>query len=252
MDSRTELIKAFYAALPKDRLKLETRDHGFSFLDGMLGAGMALEYGERVLLSDIYKYKLAKVPEWKMDELLSAHVRKQCNVCLYFRHGANSLFCFNLDKTPKAGDSPDLLEMTLAVTLLRDILTDLGCEPLIVQSGKGYHLWCRLEEPAGNDDLYNFMMRAMAKALYGLHRQGLDHNKINARFYPDPRTLNHISLRLIGSDHIKTRTFSQVVMPNGMLDEESSWQAIEDHLKTKGTSPEAFQRAHQTLTGNAS
>jgi hypothetical protein len=248
MDSRTELIKAFYAALPKDRLKLETRDHGFPFLDAMLSAGITLEYGERVLLSDIYKYKLANVPGWKMDELLSAHVRKECNVCLYFNDGANSLFCFNLDKAPKTGDIPNPPEMTLGLTLLRDILAGLRCEPLIVQSGKGYHLWCRLTEPVGNEDLYNFMMRAMAKAFYGLHRQGLDHNKINARFYPDPRTLDKISLRLCGSEHMKTRTFSHVLAPDGVLDEEASWRALELHLNAKPITPEVFRDACQSLT----
>jgi len=233
MDPRAELVKAFYAALPRDRLKLETCGHGFAFLDEMLATGMTLEYGERVLCSDVYKYKFANVPEWKMDDLLAAHVRKQCNVCLYFHHDANSLFCFNLDKSPKVSDIADIPEMTLAVGLLRDILTNAGCEPLVILSGKGYHLWCRLAAPAGNEELYNFMTRVMAKALYGLHQKGLDHNKINARFYPDSRTLDKISLRLFGSDHVKTKMFSRVLAPDGLLDEEASWHAFEKHLGAK-------------------
>jgi hypothetical protein len=230
MDPRAELVKTFYAALPRDRLKLETRDHGFAFLDEMLATGMTLEYGDRVLCSDIYKYKFENVPESKMDDLLSAHVRKQCNVCLYFSPDANSLFCFNLDKSPKFTELP---EMALAVGLLREFLVDAGCEPLVVLSGKGYHLWGRLAAPVSNDALCKFMMRAMAKALYGLHQRGMDHDRISARFYPDPRTLDKISLRLFGSDHVKNKTFSRVMTPDGLLDEEDSWRAFEEHLKAK-------------------
>jgi hypothetical protein len=137
--------------------------------------------------------------------------------------------------------------MTLAVTLLREILTSLRCEPLVLQSGKGYHLWCRLAAPARNEDLYNFMLRAMAKALHGLYTKGLDHNLINARFYPDPRTVDKISLRLFGSLHVKTKSFSQVLTRDTLLDEHASWLAFEDHLKSGTIGAESFRSSYETI-----
>jgi hypothetical protein len=91
------------------------------------------------------------------------------------------------------------------------------------------------------------MLRAMAKALHGLHRRGLDHNLIDARFYPDPRTLDKISLRLFGSRHVKTKNFSQVLARDILLDEEASWQAFEDHLKAKTISAESFRTSYETI-----
>jgi len=243
MDSKLELIRAFYAGLPKDRVKVETFDHGFAFLEEMLIDGMTLEYGERVLCREVYKYKFSNVPPWRMEELLLSHVRKGCNVCLYFADKTNSLFGFNLDGNHKSNSTAISLEMAAAVSALEEILTGAGCKPLVVASGKGYHLWCRLGAAASNDQLYNFMLRAMAKTLYALHQKGLDHNQINARFYPDPRTRDKISLRLFGSDHPNNKVFSRVQTQDGLLDEEASWTAFDEHLRLNTISAETFCNA---------
>lgn len=181
--------------------------------------------------------------------MLLSHVRKECNVCLYFKESSNSLFCFNMDKSPKFSTTAMLPELELGVSLLREILTSLGCEPLVVASGKGCHLWCRLAAAAGNEELYNFMLRAMAKALYGLHQKGLDHQRLHVRFYPDPRTLDKISLRLFGSDHVKDGRFSHVLTREGLLDEEGSWAAFEAHLRLKTIGAETFRDACGRLAG---
>jgi len=213
----------------------------------MLTGGMTLEYGERVLCRAVYKYKFANVPTWRMEAFIGSHVRKECNLCLYFRENANSMLCFNLDRAHKLSHLPIVPEMEATVRLLSDVLTTLGCQPLAVTSGKGYHLWCRLAEPVSNDTLYNFMLRAMAKALHGLHLKGLDHLRVQARFYPDPRTLDKISLRLFGSEHVSTKVFSNVWTPDCLLDEEASWTMFEEHRKLCTISVETFRSACETL-----
>ena len=158
------------------------------------------------------------------------------------------MFAFNLDDTHNVNGTAISLEMELAVTVLRDILKDAGCPPLIVASGKGFHLWCRLAATVGNDQLYNFMLRAMAKTLYALHQKAMDHSRINARFYPDPKVQDKISLRLFGSVHPNTGAFSRVLAHDGLLDEEASWSAFEEHPRLNTIGEETFANACKAMT----
>jgi hypothetical protein len=178
-----------------------------------------------------------------MDALISEHIAKSCNLCLYFGQIENSLFCFNLDNNHKTNNTVIIPEMALVVELLRNILTDVGCEPLVIASGRGYHLWCRLAAAVENERLYQFMVRSMAKALLGLHTQGYDHNKIKANFYPDPRARNVVSLRLFGSEHVKNKVFSRVLTREGLLDENESWAAFEEYLREKTIEVEGFEKS---------
>jgi hypothetical protein len=247
MDSKLELLKEFYRGLPKDRAKVETFEHGFSRLEQLLAGGAALEYGEMSFPGLLHKFKLSNLPEARMDELMTTHLRKSCNLCLYFGDETNSLFCINLDNNHKTNNMVMIPEMELAVTLLRDILTNLGCEPLVIASGRGYHLWCRLAAPIENNRLYEVMLRSMAKALLGLHKNGFDHNKIKANFYPDPRIRDTVSLRLFGSEHVKTKLFSRVLSRDSLLDESTSWHAFENHMRDKTVSLETFDAAYRAL-----
>ena len=243
MDSKVELLKAFYCGLPKDRAKVETSAHGFAFLEEMLSDGAVLEYGEMHRSGLLYKYKLSNISGRRMDELLLSHVAKECNVCLYFDDAASSVFCFNLDNNHKVGNTVLIPEMQLAVRLLREHLIRLGCEPLVIASGRGYHLWCRLAAAVENGKIHNFMLRSMAVTLAGLHAQGHDYNQIKANFYPEPRVRNAVSLRLFGSDHARNRIFSCVLGQDGLLDEAASWNAFEDHLGHKTIAEEDFHKA---------
>lgn len=249
MDNKVELIKDFYRDMPAGCVKIETVRHGFAFLDELLAGGMVLEYGERHVAGAVHKYKCSNVPEWKLNELLASHVRKECNVCLYFRGDANSLFCFNLDNNHKFNNKVVIPEMALTVRLLRDILSGAGCEPLVIASGRGYHLWCRLDGAVDNGALYDFMLRAMARTLFGVHKEGLDHNKIKANFYPDPRSVNVVSLRLFGTEHTNNKAFSQILEPEGLLDEPDSWAAFEEHLRTNTIARDTFDTAYSRITG---
>jgi hypothetical protein len=228
-------------------MKVETSRHGFAFLEGLLAGGAALEYGELTLTGTLHKYKLARVPEARIDELFRAHVAKECNVCLYFGPRANALFCFNLDNNHRENSSEVIPEMRTAIAALRLQLEVLGCEPLIVASGRGYHAWCRLESPVENAALHSFMLHCAVKAAAEIHRTGGDHHRIKFNFYPDPRADDTVSLRLFGSEHAKNRVFSRILTPEGLLDERASWAHFEDHLRTRTVSAEAFARAQKAL-----
>jgi len=247
MDSKLNLIKEFYRGLPRDRVKVETGSHGFAYLEELLSDGATLEYGEAHPAGLLYKYKLASISEQRMDRLLASHVQKTSNVCLYFDDIANSAFCFNLDNNHKADNEALIPEMKMAASLLRERLMAVGCEPLVISSGRGSHLWCRLEAPVDNAQLYHFMLRAMVLTMAELHQNGCDYNKIKANFYPDPRNRDTVSLRLFGSDHARTKLFSRVSTQDGLLDEEASWSAFEFYMKSKTITTERFHEAYNQM-----
>ena len=241
------MLKEFYRGLPKDRAKLESEEHGFAFLERLLTDGVTLEYGELTSSGLVHKYKLANIPERRMDDLLFAHVEKVCNVCLYFDVSANDTFCFNLDNNHKVNSSAIIPETEAVVRELGGHLRGLGCEPLIVASGRGYHLWGRLEAAVANERLFDFMLRSAATALAAIHRQGHDHHQIKFSFYPDLRVHHVVSLRLFGSRHVKNKVFSRVLGPQGLLDETASWEFFADYLKNRTIALARFQTAHNSL-----
>jgi hypothetical protein len=247
MDRRVTLLRDYYRGLPRDRIKVETRQHGFAFLEELLAGGAELEYGELTLADTLHKYKLARVPERRFDELLEQHVAKRCNVCLYFGARENPLFCFNLDNNRRENNTEVIPEMQAVVGALRELLSGAGCVPLVVASGRGFHVWCRLEAPVPNGDLHAFMVRAAAGAVARMHVAGGDYHRVKFNFYPDPRTDNAVSLRVFGSDHAKNRLFSRILGPEGLLDEAASWVRFEEHLRTRTVSAAAFARARAAI-----
>ena len=174
-----------------------------------------------------------------------AHTR---NLCLYFDDRANDLFCFNLDNNQLADSSALIPEMKFAVRRLEDSLRGAGCEPLIVASGRGYHVWCRLDGAVANERLHAFMLRAGVATAAALHRAGYDRRRIKFNFYPDPRARDVVSLRLFGSLHAKNKVFSRVLAPSGLLDEAASWDYFADYLKNKTITVDRFNAACDALT----
>jgi len=247
MDSRVSLLKEFYRGLPKDRAKLETPEHGFDFLAKLLADGVVLEYGELTLSRLLHKYKLAHIPERRMDEFLLSHVEKTCNVCLYFDGRANDTFCFNLDNNHQVNSSALIPEITFAIGVLAAHLRALGCEPLVVASGRGYHVWGRLDGPVANERLYDFMLRCAVATVAALYREDLDYHRIKFNFYPDMRISNVVSLRLFGSLHMKNQVFSCILTPDGLLDEAPSWEYFADYLRNKTIAVARFNVACESL-----
>jgi hypothetical protein len=247
MASKLNLLKEFYSGLPKDSAKIETDGYGFSFLAQLLSGGSILEYGELTLSGLLHKYKIVNIPKHRMDELLEFHIAKECNVCLYFNTEDNNMFCFNMDNNHKTNNTIVIPEMDLAVRFIRNQLSELGCEPLIIASGRGYHVWCRLGGVIDNNLIYQFMLRVAAKTMAALHKNGHDYHKIKFNFYPDTRNYKVVSLRLFGSEHAKNKTFSYVHTPEGLLDEASSWRYFEDYMQNKTIPEGKFREAYAAI-----
>lgn len=247
MDRRIELIKRFYSGLPTDRAKIETSAYGFDFLAHLRGRGIDLEYGELTLSEVLHKYKLTGIGAAQMDELLAWHVAKLCNVCLYFDGEANSLFAFNLDNNNAVNSSRTIPQVELARQALVERLEALGCPPLTTASGRGYHVWCRLQAPVSNLRLYSFMLNVAAAALLVLQERGMDHNRMKFNLYPDVRIQDQVSLRLFGSEHAKNHVFSKVLRGDTLLDEADSWACFARHIESKSIAADTFDEAYHAV-----
>ncbi|SPF56273.1 hypothetical protein SBF1_90008 [Candidatus Desulfosporosinus infrequens] len=248
MASKLNLLKEFYSGLPKDSAKLETNGYGFGFLSQLLTDGSRLEYGELTLSGLLHKYKIVNIPQHRMDELLASHIAKECNICLYFNLKDNNMFCFNMDNNHKTNNTIVIPEMDLAIRAIRNQLSELGCEPLIIASGRGYHVWCRLDSAVDNNLLYQFMLRVAAKTMSTIHKNGYDYHNIKFNFYPDTRNYKVVSLRLFGSEHAKNKTFSFILTPDGLLDEAASWEYFATYLRNKTIAESKFKAAYAAIT----
>ena len=229
------MLKEFCRGFAAGKAKIETEQFGFAYLEQLLSGGSTLEYGHLADTRVLHKYKIVDISDRRMDELLRMHVMKECNVCRYFDADKNDVLCFNLDNNHKTNNTAIIPELSLTLDSLRKCLLDLGCEPLIVASGRGYHVWLRLDEPAENELLYNFMVGVAARAILPLALAGGDRRAIKFTFYPDVNVNDVVSLRLFGSDHAKNRVFSRVFAPDGLLDEADSWKYFEDFVRNKST-----------------
>jgi hypothetical protein len=95
------------------------------------------------------------------------------------------------------------------------------------------------------------MLTAAAGVLLILHENQLDPLQLKFNFYPDPRILDVVSLRLFGTEHAKNKVFSRVMTPEGLLDEQASWAYFQDHLKMKTITLRTFDKAFNTLVAPA-
>jgi hypothetical protein len=178
-----------------------------------------------------------------MDALLRAHVDKEFNVCRYFNPTANDTFCFNLDNNHRTNNTVVIPEMDMAIRALRRCLCEVGCTPLIVASGRGFHAWCRLTESVDNERLYRFMLPAAALALSSVHAAGYDHRNVKVNLYPHVQLQNVVSLRLFGSNHAKTGVFSHIWTLDGLLGERASWDRFEEFVRSPKASPSELDAA---------
>ena len=248
MDTRVRLLSAFSRTFIPGVVKVEAERFGFPFLAALLAGGGELEYGQLTTCRLLHKYKLVNLPAARIEALLAEHVAGALNVCRYFDPSANDVFCLNLDNNHRTDSTALIPEMTTAVDALRSCLAAAGCTPLVIASGRGFHVWGRLATPVPNARLHDFMLRAAARALLAVHEAGRDHRELKVNFYPDVRIVNVVSLRLFGSIHAKTRAFSHVAAPDGaLLDEAGSWTAFETFVARDTLSADAFDDAHRSL-----
>ena len=247
MDPRVTLLREFSRTFIKGKAKIETEQFGFEFVDWLLLEGGTLEYGDLTDVRLLHKYKIVDIPEHRMDELVRLHVEKQFNVCRYFGAEKNDVLCFNMDNNYKKDNTAIIPQMAVARDTLRTCLLGLGCEPLMVASGRGYHVWMRLDEPMENKMLYDLMVATAARALLPLLAGGEDHRAVKFSFYPDFNVVDGVSLRLFGSQHAKNNVFSHIFTPDGLLDENESWKYFEDFMQNKTTSTATIRAALDAL-----
>jgi hypothetical protein len=224
-------------------MKLELKEWGFDFLD-TLTKGATLDYGE--LTNYIPKYRLSNMHPKVFNYLLLQHIKKNCNVCLYFDRTANNAFAFNIDNNQKHNKDECTEEVKATVQILTHILNDVGIEPLVYASGRGYHIWVRLDEKIDNATINGFMTSVCAWTDVVLHRNNLDYNKVSVGMYPHKDEGQTHSLRIFGSNHIRRKTFSHVCTPE-VLDEDASWNYFWDYCINKVITKKQFADACRKL-----
>jgi hypothetical protein len=246
MDNKVKLLQEFFAGMQKDKVKVETKAHGFDYLEELVALGAVLEYCQ-LSLNLVHKYRLLQVPPGQLTGLLQDHVKQQCNVCLYFSPEENTVFCLNLDNNHKDNDREVIPEMVFAVNNLTADLAQLGICPLIIVSGRGYHIWCRLAQPVNNEKLHWFLLRLVAKTMAAMHNQGYDYQMVKFNMYPNNKIVQLVSIRLFGSKHVNNEEFSSVFTVDGLLSEAESWDFFADYVKNHQISPAVFAQAAQIL-----
>ncbi|MBU2702554.1 hypothetical protein Ga0466249_003688 [Sporomusaceae bacterium BoRhaA] len=246
MDTRVELLEAFYQTMRKDKIKIENKNYGFDFINQLTANDAMLDYGQ-MENNFIHKYRLLNVSEQLRERLLQGHVNQEYNVCLYFDETANNTLCFNLDNNFKTNNTQLISEMKLAVDYLQQHLGKYGIETVCIKSGRGYHQWCHFERPIANRLLLNFMIRIAAKTLASLHYSNHDYHTIKINMSPNPKFVNVLSLRAFGSRHIKTGNFSHIQTKDGVLNEEDSWKYFSDYMINKTISEQQFMLAYDDL-----
>lgn len=232
--------------MQNDKAKLETKKHGFEFLEELCRTGVTVDYGE-LTANLVNKYRVTSIEPEAMEQLLLNHINQKDNLCLYFGSESSSLFCLNLDNNYTNETCAIIPEMKPALAFLREHFHSFGIVPLIIESGRGYHLWCRVDSPVANERLHEFLLRISAFTMASLHDSGINHNNIKFTIYPDPRTVNHASLRLFGSKQIRTERFSFVTYENHQLDEADSWKEFERYLTAETISIADFISAHADI-----
>lgn len=247
MDTRVELVSAFYQAMCEDKVKLETKNYGFEFVKNLTSGGETLDY---VQMENhfIHKYRLLNVSEHRRQSLLQGHVNQDYNVCLYFDETANNTLCFNIDNNYKKNNNEIIPEVELAVDYIQQHLGTYGMEAVSVKSGRGYHVWLRFERPIANQLLLDFMIQISARTLASLHVNQHDYHAVKINMSPNPHFVKIISLRAFGSKHIKTGSFSHIKAKAGaLLSEDDSWKYFENYMINKTVSERQFGLAYDEV-----
>jgi len=241
MDSRIVLLNKFYST-DKTKAKIESKNSGTEYLDS-LTINSVFEYGE--FKNGIFKYKLSDLSPARFDELLSDHIATEINLCAYFNKESNNNFAFNLDYSALPTN-----DVKIAALLLMQNLIKLEMFPLIIKSGRGYHMWCKIDEKIENTRLISFMNKLKQISIFNIKRDGFNTENVNCTLYPRVDT-NDISLRMFGSNHIDTGMFSSVVTEinknDKLLDMSESWDYFDWYINNRIITKTCFESAYKKI-----
>lgn len=228
MYSHKELLSEFYTTADKTKAKIETKKHGFSYLEELSQIGN-LRYSE--WKNGVFKYNITDLKEGVYENLLDKHLSGEINLCIYFDPHKNNIFCFNLDSF-----TDDRASLVAAARFIEDTLIRLHADPLVLKSGHGYHFWCRLEKARDNKEIAEFMQNVLDVAVFEAAAQSSDVESLQCILYPR-HNADDISIRLFGTHHSVNGRFISVVTEinteDTVLGEEESWAYFEDYLKNK-------------------
>ncbi len=243
MDSKKQLLNAFYSTIDKSQFKIETKEYLPELLDSRK-TDAVFQYGE--FKNGIFKYRFSNSDAKFFDQCLEDHLSARSNLCCYLDPNANNLFVFNLDTFEKLGEVDRCAELKAFATALSDILFRLGLRPLILRSGHGYHFWCRLAAPVENHRLRALMDAVVEVAVLRLTAARIDLGKLQCICYPRVNT-NDVSIRLFGSRHAVTGRFCGVVEKIGenraILGDAESWLCFEQFMNRTSLDSSQFARA---------
>lgn len=237
MDSKEGLLKKFYETVDREKVKIETQNHGLGYfkLVDQLGT---FEYGE--FRNGVYKYRLSGIEPEVFTRLLRLHIQKELNLCVYLNHEANNVFVFNLDSYVEQG-----LEIRIFANILAADLFGLGIRPIILKSGHGYHFWCRTAASVRNERLRGFMDAVVNMAVYQTAERGINVESLQCICYP--RAVTDVSIRMFGSRHTVSGRFVPVVTQIGpedrVMNEEDSWRYFERYMNESSVKAEVFDKA---------
>lgn len=235
MYSHSQLLEEFYTTADKRKVKIETKKHGFSYLDELSLLG-ELRYSE--WKNGVFKYNIAGLKAGVFESLIEKHLSGEINLCVYFSPHKNNIFCFNLDSF-----TDDRKSLVSAARFIADTLIRLHAEPLVLKSGHGYHFWCRLEKPRDNDEIIAFLQNVLDVAVFRAAADKNDVESLQCILYPR-HNADDISIRLFGTHHSVSGKFISVVTEidteDTTLGEEDSWAYFEDYLKNKTIPDELF------------
>lgn len=239
MDKIT-LLREFYRDMQWNMCKLETTDYGWKAIKAIEGMDANVDYVEFTSL--IHKYRLSNVNNWLMEYFLQKHIEQKCNICMYYGEKENSLISFNLDT--KIRDAKKIThEVKGMCNAIVSCLNKLDIEPLVIVSGRGYHIHCRLEKPVDNNTLLHFMIIIELWARETLKNNNISDDMVNVSKYPHREGNTCVSLRMFGSKHIKKEIFSHICTHATVLSEEDSWNYFKDYLDNGIIPIDTFDKA---------
>ncbi|MDQ7092012.1 hypothetical protein REC12_00185 [Desulfosporosinus sp. PR] len=243
MDSRKNLLNEFFSSLDRAKAKIELRENSFDDLD-ISNFNFKLSYGE--FKDGVLKYKLSGISLECFEHLIDHHLRGKINLCAYFNSQDSCLFALNLDDN----SSKKTNDVKVAALLFIKELQKFNIVPLVIKSGHGYHLWCRLSSAVKNETLRQFTAALKNLILLEMFKLGASPEYINCTTYPRLCS-DDISIRLFGGIHSKTGQFSWIVTAidseDTILSVDDSWAMFEWYISNCLVSIGDFNKALKVI-----
>lgn len=242
MNERSLALNKFCHNFDTTQIKIETKLSGLEFL-AKLTSQATLDYVE--FKKNIHKYRLSQIPPTLFTDLIEKHINCRLNLCVYFAKQRSNKLALNFDQAKR-----HTVDVKISALIATSLLSQLDLSPLLIYSGRGYHLWCTFNRDIANEDLVRFLQNIKSIIAYEVKIRGGNPENVNLTCYPGIDTGKN-SLRLFGSNHVKTGRFSsivtQIAVDDVMLNANDSWNYFTNYINTKVTLTNTFDKAAAQL-----